>query len=118
MRSPRATVESFRDATNTGDWAAARALLSDHLSFHGPIDTFDRPDPYLSALQRLSPMVQKVDVLRTFAEGNEVVQLCHLHFPPPIGKMFVAEWYTVEGEKIASVQVVFDARPMASLPHP
>jgi hypothetical protein len=117
MKSAKDVVTSYQTAMGKGDWKGARAHLADNLEFQGPLDTFHKADDYIAALQRLYPMVQNVDVKRVFAEGNDVVVLCDLHFKPPMPTMYVVEWYGVSGEKISRVQVVFDPRPMGSVPH-
>lgn len=110
-------VQKYQTAMGSDDWKAMRALLKDDLEFSGPLDTFHKADDYIAALQRLSPMVERVDIKRVFAEGDDVAVLCDLHFKPPMPRtMYVVEWYTVRGDKISRVQVVFDPRPMAAPP--
>jgi ketosteroid isomerase-like protein len=117
MTKAKDVVTSYQEAMAKGDWKGARAHLRDNLEFRGPLDTFHKADDYITALQRLYPMVEKVDVKRVFAEGDDVVVLCDLHFKPPMPAIYVVEWYGVSEGKIARVQVVFDPRPMASPPH-
>ncbi|HTT15585.1 MAG TPA: nuclear transport factor 2 family protein [Thermoplasmata archaeon] len=116
MKQAKDVVMSYQAAMGKGDWKNARAHLRDDLEFRGPLDSFHTADEYLAALQRLYPMVEKVDVKRIFAEGDDVAVLCDLHFKPPMPTMYVVEWYSVTGEKISRVQVVFDPRPMAAAP--
>jgi SnoaL-like domain len=113
MKQAKDVVASYQMAMENGDWKAARALLKDDLSFSGPLDKFSKADDYLAALQKLHPMIESVDVKRIMSEKDDVVVLCDLHFKPPMPTMYVVEWYTVAGEKISRVQVVFDPRPMA-----
>lgn len=98
-----------------GDVAGARTLMHDDFKFSGPLDQFSSPEPYLQALGRLAPIVERVDVLKRISEGDEVAQFCNFQFKPPIGPMFVAEWYHVKGDKIAELRIAFDARPMAAM---
>jgi hypothetical protein len=113
MKSARDVVAEYQEAMGKGDWKRARSYLRDDLSFRGPLDTFSRADDYVGALQKLYPMVEKVDVKGIFSDRDQVVILCDLQFKPPMPTMYVVEWYTVTGEKISRVQVVFDPRPMA-----
>jgi limonene-1,2-epoxide hydrolase len=108
-------VEQFQAAMAKGDAKAARALMDDHMKFSGPLDQFDRPEPYLQALGQLAPMLEKVDVLREFSNGDEVARFCDLHFKPPLPTTFVAEWYHVKDGKIASIRIAFDARAFAAM---
>jgi len=113
MKTPKEIVASYHAAMGKGDWKGARAHLKDDLVFTGPLDRFNKADDYIAALQKLYPMVEKVDVKGMFSEKDDVVILCDLHFKPPMPTMYVVEWYHVSGDKIARVQVVFDPRPMA-----
>jgi ketosteroid isomerase-like protein len=114
MDAAREVVERYHEAWTGKDFDTARALLHDDLSFHGPIDTFDRADDYVAALQRLAPMVQGVKVRRILSEDDDVVVLFELL--TPMGPAPVAEWYRVRDGKIAAVDVYFDARPFAQPP--
>jgi hypothetical protein len=98
-----------------GDFATARKYLHDNLSFRGPIDAFDRPEPYLQALEKLHKVVERVDMKKMFVDGNDVCLLYDLVTNTPAGTSFVCEWMQVKGEKIAAIRVVFDARPFAAM---
>ena len=108
-------VQSFNDALGKGDVVVARKLLHDHLSFRGPIDTFDKPEPYLEALAKLHPIVQRIDVKKTFVDGNDVCILYEMVTKTPAGTAFIADWFHVKGDKIAAIRTVFDARPFAAM---
>jgi hypothetical protein len=108
-------VQSFKQALSKGDVAAARKLLHDDLSFRGPIDAFDRPEPYLEALAKLHPIVERIDMKKLFVDGNDVCMLYDMVTKTPAGTAFIAEWMKVEGGKIASIRTVFDARPFAAM---
>jgi len=66
--------------------------LHDNLSFRGPIDTFDKPEPYLQALEKLHKMVERVDMTKMFVDGNDVCPLYDLVTNTPAGTSFVCEW--------------------------
>jgi len=106
-------VGDYQQAMGKGDFAAARKLLHDNLSFHGPLETFDCPEPYLESLKKLHHIVQRIDMKKMFADGDDVCLLYDMVTNTPAGTAFIAEWYQVKGEKIAAIRVVFDARPFA-----
>ena len=108
-------VESYRTALGKGDFASARNLMQDNMVFEGPLDTFNKADDYLAANKRLASIIQRIDLKKVFVDGNDVCVLCDLVTNTPIGTAFVCEWYRVEGEKIADIRVVFDARPFAAM---
>src|SRR5215469_2103738 len=115
VANPLNVIQHFQQALGKGDFTAARHLLHDNLSFRGPIDTFHKPEPYLEALKKLQPIIQRIDLLKMFADGNDVCVLYDMVTNTPIGTAFVCEWYQVKGEKISSVRIVFDARPFAAM---
>lgn len=48
-----------------------------------------------------------------FSEGDEVCVLYDLVTTTPAGAAPVAEWFRVRDDRIAAIQVYFDARPFA-----
>jgi limonene-1,2-epoxide hydrolase len=115
MSSARETVESYQAALGNGDFATARKLMQDDMTFQGPIDTFHQADDYLESLKKLASIIQRIDVKRVFADGDDVCVLYEMVTNTPAGTAFIAEWYQVKGSKIASLRVVFDARPFAAM---
>jgi hypothetical protein len=65
-------VQGFQKAAGSGDFSGARKLLHDNLSFRGPIDTFDAPEPYLESLKKLRRIVERVDMHKVFVDGDDV----------------------------------------------
>jgi hypothetical protein len=104
-------VSDCQQALGKGDFAAARKLVHDNLSFQGPIDTFHSPEPYFEALKKLHPVIQRIDMKKIFADCNDVCVLYDMVTKTPAGTAFVCEWYKVKSEKIAEIRTVFDARP-------
>ena len=115
MASALEIVQGFQQAIGKGDIAAARKLVQDNLSFRGPLETFDRPEPYLESLKKLHHIVERIDMLKVFAEGSDVCLLYDMVTNTPAGTAFIAEWHQVRAGKIASIRVVFDARPFAAM---
>src|SRR5262245_65830318 len=108
-------VSDCQQALGKGDFAAARILMHDNLLFQGPSDTFHSPEPYFESLKKLHPIIQRIDMKKIFADGNDVCVLYDMVTNMPAGTAFVCEWYQVKGEKIANVRIVFDARPFAAM---
>jgi SnoaL-like domain len=115
MAGAEAVVRGFTQAISTGDFVAARDYLHDDLCFDGPLDTFDSPEPYLQAVKKLYGIVQRVDIKKMFVDGADVCLLYDLVTDTQAGTAFVCEWMQVAGDKIASIRVVFDARPFATM---
>lgn len=115
MSSARETVENYQAALGKGDFAAARKLLQDDMTFQGPIDTFHQADDYLESIKRLASIIQRIDLKRVFADGDDVCVLYDMVTNTPAGTAFIAEWYQVKNGQIADLRVVFDARPFAAM---
>jgi len=108
-------VMGFQAAMGKGDMRAARGFLADDLSFVGPFDRFHAAEPYLEALLQLAPMIERVDMKRMFAEGDDVALFYDLVTKTPAGTAPCAERYSMKNGKITHIQVYFDARPFAPL---
>jgi limonene-1,2-epoxide hydrolase len=108
-------VESYRAALGTGDFATARTLMQDNMTFQGPLDTFNTADQYLEASKRLASIIERIDIKRMFADGDDVCILYDMVTNTPAGTAFIAEWYQVQDGKIVALRAVFDARPFAAL---
>ena len=106
-------VQSYNDAVGRGDFKAARKFLQDDLSFQGPLDTFNRAEDFLAAIQRLAGIVEAVDVKKMFVDGDDVCVLYDMK--SKAGTSFIAEWFRIRGGRIASIRVVFDARSFVAL---
>jgi ketosteroid isomerase-like protein len=107
-------AEGFFDAWTSKDFERARSLLHDDVAFEGPIDTFSDADTYLTSLQRLSGIVTGVEKQKVFVDGDDVCVIYDLK-TAPVPRSRTCEWYRVRDGKVASVSVVFDARPFAAM---
>jgi SnoaL-like domain len=108
-------VESYRAALGSGDFAMARKLMQDDMTFQGPLDTFNKADDYLEATKKLASIIQRIDLKKVFVDGEDVCVLYDMVTKTPAGTAFIAEWYQVKNGKIAALRAVFDARPFAAL---
>jgi ketosteroid isomerase-like protein len=108
-------VDRYFKAFGSGDTATARSLLRDNLDFKGPIDEFHNADDLMKSLQQLAQIVKGVEVRKIFVDGQDVCMIYDLVTNTPAGTSPVAEWHHVDGEKIASIRVYFDARPFAPM---
>jgi ketosteroid isomerase-like protein len=108
-------VDEFFEAWTNKDFERARALLHDQgFEFEGPIDTFDDADSYVASLQQLSQIVTGVEKHKVFVDGDDVCVIYDLR-TAPVPSSRTCDWYRVRDGKVASVSVIFDARPFAPL---
>ena len=73
------------------------------------------PDPYLESLRKLHHIIERVNVQKMFADGDDVCLLYDMVTNTPAGTAFIAEWHQVRKGKIRAIRVVFDARPFAAM---
>src|SRR5437588_4547384 len=115
MTSASEIVESYQAELGKGDFATARTLMQENMTFQGPLDTFNKADDYLEALKKLASIIQRIDLKKVFVDGDDVCVLYDMVTNTPAGTAFIAEWYQVKDGKIAALRAVFDARPFATL---
>ncbi|TLU82757.1 MAG: nuclear transport factor 2 family protein [Chlorobium sp.] len=105
----RELIEKYHNAWTSGDLAAARNFLADNLDFQGSINTFTRADDFISALSQFRQIVTGVTLLRSFFDRESAALLYDCNTATPAGVVRTAEFFTVSGNKIASIRLVFDA---------
>ena len=115
MTNAAEVVSALQKAMGSGDFAAARKLMHDDMTFKGPFDSFAKPEPYIEALKKLHTIVKRVEVHEMFVDGNDVCLLYDMETNTPAGTAFIAEWLRVRSGKVASIRAVFDARPFAPM---
>jgi ketosteroid isomerase-like protein len=107
-------AEDFFRAWTNKDFDRARSLLHDDVSFEGPLDTFTDADSYVASLRQLSAILTGAQTLKVFADGDDVCVIYDLK-TAPVPSTRTCDWYRVREGKIASVSVIFDARPFAAM---
>ena len=114
MADAARVAEGFFDAWTSMDFARARELVHDDVVFEGPIDAFNDADAYLASLQQLGAIVTGADKRKVFVDGDDVCVIYDLK-TMPVPSSRTCEWYRVRDGRVASVSVVFDARPFAAM---
>lgn len=116
MANPAEIVTRYFDLFATKRYAESRALLADRFSFRGPIDTFDNPDDFINAVSRLAPITKAIHKRKVFADGPDVCIIYDFECGPPLDTAVpITEWFHVEGDKISSIEIMFDPRPFTAL---
>ena len=59
--------------------------------------------------------VKGVKTHKLFVDGADACLLYDMETNTPAGTAFISEWYQVRDGKIASIRVVFDARPFVPM---
>jgi hypothetical protein len=111
----RELIEQYHKAWTGGDPAAARRFLADDLDFQGSIDTFTRADDFIAALTQFSHIVTGVTILKSFFDKDSAALLYDCNTATPAGVIRTAEFFTVSGNKISAIRLVFDATALREL---
>jgi SnoaL-like protein len=114
MADAAQVADGFFTAWTTKNFDRARSLLHDDVLFEGPIDSFRDAHSYVASLRQLSGIVTGAETQKVFADGDDVCVIYDLK-TVPVPSSRTCEWYRVRNGKIASVSVVFDARPFAAM---
>jgi ketosteroid isomerase-like protein len=111
-RDPGSVAASYFKAWQARDFDGLRALLADDVTFDGPLAHLDNADDCVQGLRGMSKILEKVDIKKTFVDGDDVVTWFDLHTsvaePVP-----TANWSHVEDGRITAIRVAFDARGLA-----
>ena len=110
VKSAKDVVMEWMQAVERRDYQSLRGIVSDNISYVGPLNSFDRAEPYLKYLEHLS--LPKFDIKKEFADSNDVCLLYELPIGTPPVTSFVCAWFHVGDDgKISSLRVIFDPRP-------
>ena len=99
MADATKVVSDFRQAMGRGDFASARQLLHEDLSFRGPIGAFDTADAFIEAWKTLPIVVEQVEVRKVFADAADVCVLFDLVAKRPAVTVLVAGVVSGDGRQ-------------------
>jgi SnoaL-like domain len=102
-------VLKFLGAITDGEYGRARTYVSPDLEFAGPLGTRSGADLYFADMERLR---LRYEVKKVFHEGAEVCVLYDLRFSDPAVKIPACGIYSLNSEKIRSIRLLFDPRPL------
>ena len=105
----RAIVRVYHEARTTGDLAAAGTRLAPTFSFQSPMMTMDNPSHYLASLELFQKFVTGLDLISELYGDGEATLIYDVHTVTPVGTQRTAEHFTVQGDLISSIFVIFDA---------
>lgn len=104
-------VVRYFDAWQGGDATTLRSLVTDGVTFVGPMGTVDNADDFVMSLQKLREVMTGLTVLHRFVDGDDVLTWYEMQVPEK-KPMPVAHWAHFESGKVASLRVTFDPRPL------
>ena len=108
VNTARACLRAWTD--RAGDTTGVRALLTDDMTFRGPLGETNGADEYVAGLEGLSQAVDGAEEQAVVADGDDVCIVYDLSANgqriPTVG------WYLFRDGRIRSVRAFFDPRPM------
>jgi ketosteroid isomerase-like protein len=103
---------TYFDAWKVNDFDTMRSLVSEDVTFAGPLAQLEGADDYMEGIRGMSQIKSEIVVRKVFVDGHDVLTWFDLHTtvasPVP-----VANWLHVENGKITALRVAFDARELA-----
>ena len=106
--SPKALSLAYLEAFERKELERVAELLHPNLEFTGPGGSTHTAAEYLAAIRRLSPILLRNDVTKTFVDGNDVCIVYDFVTDTAAGAVPTVEWHTVEAGCIRSIRLFFD----------
>ncbi|MGI0019397.1 MAG: nuclear transport factor 2 family protein [Nitrososphaera sp.] len=100
-------VISFLESLNDRDFKSARSYVSDDFSFTSPPGSADSAETYFKGVEQQQ---LKFDIKKIFTDGNDVCVFNDVIAGPIT--LLASGWYHVEDQKMRSLKLVYDPRPL------
>ncbi len=100
-------VLSLLDAINKEDFKTARTYVTNDFKFIGVLGSRDGADAYFKDMEQ---MKFKYEIKKAFTNENDVCILYEINMSGK--KIFCCGWYHLKDDKISSLRVIFDPRPL------
>lgn len=117
MGSALDTVNRFYELTNSRSTEGLADLVTEDITFTGPLMQSSGVEEYLALNERLGQFHEETRILAQFERGNDVCSIYELDMSTPKGErltLTMADWLRVEDGRVAEQRVVFDPRAFAA----
>jgi Cu+-exporting ATPase len=106
-------VNEYLAAYTSGDVERAASLVSDDISFHGPMQATVGRSALRRMVAHVAPNARGCRILRQRDDGDDVCSLYEFNVETSAGptSVLISEWNTVRDGRVASSTMVFDTRP-------
>lgn len=111
MTDHASIAERYRRAFYGGRLESMHEILTDDFTFSGPAATYHGIEKFLKASDHVAGIVKSVEVRRVFADGADVCAILTLVVDHAVERFDMVEWYRFRGDRIESVETVFDTGP-------
>ncbi|TMR93778.1 hypothetical protein [Nonomuraea basaltis] len=107
----RRTVRGYHEARFRGEVSAAAAHLGEPFRFQSPFITSDDRTGHLATLPGFVSIVTGVELISELYGEVEATLVYDVHTATPVGTQRTAEHFRLDGGKIVSIMLLFDASP-------
>lgn len=110
-------VEEYLTAIESRDFERARQYLADEgFVYRSPLGTVEDPDAFIADISRVGPIMKSIERHRSFVDGNDVCLILGVSTTiQELAHTRLAQWMSIEGGKIKTIEVFFDARAYARM---
>jgi limonene-1,2-epoxide hydrolase len=104
-------VTAYLDALEGRDFEKLRTFLSDsRFSYRSPVSKAENADDYIVLVSRVGPILEGIERVRTFVDGNDVCSILKFRTTmETLKEVAVVQLTTVTDGKIVAMEVFFDA---------
>ncbi|MGP3961073.1 hypothetical protein ACTWPT_34245 [Nonomuraea sp. 3N208] len=111
----RRAVRGYHEARFRGDVSAAAAYVGEPFRFQSPFISSDDRMGHLATLSGFVSIVTGVELISELYGEAEATLVYDVHTATPAGTQRTAEHFRLDGGKIVSIMLVFDASPWQSM---
>ncbi|MEO9169457.1 MAG: nuclear transport factor 2 family protein [Aestuariivirga sp.] len=111
VNETRSVVEGYHRGWTNKHFDDAIKLLAANLKVEVPINDYPTRESFAQAITNFGNMVERVELLAEFADGEEAMLLYDMTVQG-MGKMRIAEHFTVKNGKIIRIRQIHDTAPI------
>ena len=83
-------VTAYLDALEDRDFERLRSYLSDTgFSYRSPVSVADDADTFIIIISRVGPILESIERVRTFVDGNDVCSILKTGYPLDVSSYYM-----------------------------
>lgn len=111
MPSPKELALAYLEAAGRQDFGQVEGLLHSDVWCQGPSASWSSRLDFVASLKRMSAIHLRNELVRAFAEGDEVCLIYQFVTDTPLGKLPIIEWLRFREGRICSINLYYDRLP-------
>lgn len=109
-KTAKEIVIFFQESLNNRDLKSARSCVSDDFVYTSPLGSYNKAEPYFKHMEQST---LKFYIKKLFTDGNDICVFNDVIAGPVT--IVACGWYHVEDQKIRSLQLTYDPRPLIEM---